>query len=77
MTPNVADAIGLKYKKLFLQTKTIFQMEQVKVEIACLRILTTYSCRRINELELELKYLKGLEEIRVKDASILIVVQKQ
>lgn len=75
--PDIMNAIGLKFGRLFLQAKTIFHIEQVKVEIACLKMLTTYSCRRINELESELKYLKRLEEIRAKEFSILIIVQKQ
>ncbi len=58
VAPDVADAIGLKYGRLSLRAKIIFHMEQVKVEIARLRMLTTHSCRRINELESELKYLK-------------------
>lgn len=77
MAPDVADAIGLKYGRFSLQAKTIFHIEQVKVEIVLLRILTTHSCRRINELESELKYLKGLEKTRAKEASILMAIWKQ
>lgn len=55
---DVPDPIGLKYRRLSLRTKRICHMEQVKAEIARLRMLITHSCRRINELDLELKYLK-------------------
>lgn len=76
VTPNVVNAIGLKYKRLFLQAKTIFYIKQVKVEIACLKMLITHSCCRINELKLELKYPKRLEETRAKEASIFITMWK-
>lgn len=62
MAPEVADAIGLRYGRLSFWTKTKFHAEQVKVEIARLKMLTSQSCRRINEMESELKYIKSLEE---------------
>lgn len=62
MTPEVVDEIGLKYKRLFLLAKTKFYAEQVKVAIIRLNKLTSYSCRCINKMELELKYIKNLEE---------------
>ena len=77
VTPDVADAIGLKYQKFSLQAKIIFHMEQVKFEIACLKILTTHNCRCSNELELESKYFRRLEEIQAKETSILIAIRKQ
>lgn len=77
MVPDIADAIGLKYGRFSLWAKTIFYMEQVKVEIVCLRILATHSCRHINELESDLKYFKRLEETRAKEASILMAIWKQ
>lgn len=76
MTPDVVDVIGLKYGRLFLRAKTIFHMEPVKVEITYLRMLITHNYRHINELELELKYLKRQEETRTKEASIFMAVRK-
>lgn len=77
MAPEVADAFGLKYGRLSLRAKTKFHAEQVKVEIARLKMLTSHSCRRINAMESELKYIKSLEEARAKEASILNAVRKQ
>lgn len=54
---EVADAISLKYKRLSMQAKTKFQAEQLKVVIAYLKMLTSYSCCHINEIESELKYI--------------------
>ncbi len=72
MVPDVADIIDLKYGKLSVRAKTIFDMEQVKVEIVRLKMLITHSCRYINKLESELKYIQELEETRAKEASILM-----
>lgn len=77
MVAEVVDAIGQKYGKLSMRAKTKFHAEQLKVEIAYLKMLTSYSCRRINEIESELKYIQGLEKIRVKEANILKAVRKQ
>lgn len=77
VTSDVADAIGVKYGRLSLRAKTIFNIEQVKVEIACHKMLTTHSCCYINELESKLKYIKGLEEIQLKEANILMPIWKQ
>ena len=77
IAPEVADAVGLRYGRLSFWAKTKFHAEQMKVEIACLKMLTSQSCRRINEMESELKYIKSLEEARGKEASILKAVRKQ
>lgn len=62
MTPVIADAIGLKYGRLFFWAKTIFHAERIKVEIICFKILTTYYYRYIHEMESELKYITGLKK---------------
>lgn len=46
----VVDAIGLQYRRLSFQAKTIFHTEQIKVEIMRLRMLTTQCCRYINKM---------------------------
>lgn len=77
MAPEVVDAVGLKYGRLFFRAKTKFHAEQVKVEIARLKMLTSQSYCCINEIESELKYIKSLEKARAKEASILKALRKQ
>lgn len=77
VAPEVADAIGLRYGTISLRAKSKFYADQVKVEIARLKMLTSQGCRRMNEMEQELKYIKGLEVARAKEASILKAVRDQ
>ena len=77
LAPEVADAIGLRYGRLSLRAKTNFHADQLKVEIARLKMLTSQGCRRINEMEQELKYIQSLEVARAKEASILKAVRDQ
>lgn len=60
-----------------MRAKTKFHAEQLKVEIAHLKILTSYSFYCINKMKLELKYIQGLEETRDKEANILRAIHKQ
>lgn len=62
MVTEVADVIGQKYKRLSMRTKTKFYSKQLKIEIAHFKMLTSHSYHCINKIELELKYIKGLEE---------------
>lgn len=39
-------------------------------------MLTTQYCPYINEIKSELKYIKGLEKTRAKEASIFKIVRK-
>ncbi len=57
LPPEVADVVGLRYEKLSLRAKTKFHTNQLKVEIAHLKMLTSQRCWRINEIEQELKYI--------------------
>lgn len=66
MASKIADAIGLKYKKLFLQAKTKFYIKQIKINIAYLKILTFHNCYYINEIKSELKYTKSLKKLETK-----------
>lgn len=77
MAPVIADVIGLKYGRLSFWAKTIFHTEQIKIMIPCLKMLTTQYCRHINEMQSQLKYIKGLEEIWAKEISILTAIYKQ
>lgn len=63
---EVTNAIGLKYGKFSLWAKTLFYMEQIKVEIICFGILISYIYHCINKLESELKNWKKLEKTRTK-----------
>lgn len=44
LVPKVADAIVMKYRRLFLRTKTKFHANQLKVEIGCLKSLILQRC---------------------------------
>lgn len=59
-----------------MRAKTKFYVEQLKVEIARLQILTSHNYHHIREIELELKYIQSLKKTRVKEVNILKVVCK-
>lgn len=61
LAPKAADRIDLRYKSLSLQAKTKFHVDQLKIEIACLKMLTLQRYGRINEMEGELKYIQTLK----------------
>ncbi len=44
LAPKVVDAVGLKYGRLSLHAKTKFLADQLKMEIACLKMLTSQGC---------------------------------
>ncbi len=51
LASEVVDAVDLRYRRLFLYAKTKFHIDQLKVEIACLKMLTSQGYRRINKME--------------------------
>lgn len=61
LAPKVVDTVDLRYGRLFLYAKTKFHANQLKMEIAYLKILTLQGCRRINKMKQELKYIQSLE----------------
>ncbi len=72
---EVTDAVGFRYRRLSLRAKTKFHADQLKVEIARLKMLTSQGCWRINKMEQELKYILSLEIAQAKEASILKAVR--
>lgn len=54
---EVVDTISLKYGRLSIWAKIKFHVEQLKVEITHLKMLTSQSCYYITEIELKLKYI--------------------
>ena len=61
LAPEIADAIGLRYERLFLHAKTKFYANWWKVEIARLKMLILQGYQRINKIEQELKYIQSFK----------------
>ncbi len=77
LDPDVVEALGLRYRRLFMCVKTKFHVDQMKVELERLQLLVSQACRRIHETEVEIKYVEGLEVQRANEARILKAVHAQ
>lgn len=77
LAPEVADAIGLKYGRLSMRAKTKLHTDQMKVELKRLKLLVSQACRRINEMEQEMRYVESLEVDRANEARILKALRDQ
>lgn len=66
MVAKVTDVIYQKYGRLSMWAKRKFYVKQMKVEIARLKMLTSHSCRRINKMESELKYVQVLKKLELE-----------
>lgn len=71
LDPDVADAIGLRYKKLSMCAKTKFYMDQMKVKFERLQIPVFLPCQYIHEIEVEIKYVEYLDIQWANKACIL------
>lgn len=72
-----ADAIGFRYGRLTLKAKTKFHVDQMKVEVARLRILVQQGCRRIKAIKSEMSYMESLEAERKDQVQILCEIHQQ
>lgn len=77
LQPETADPIGLRYRRLLLRAKTKFHVDQMKVEVGRLCVLVQQRCRRIKEMESEIKYVESLEAEQEDQVRILRRVQQQ
>lgn len=75
LTPEVADAIGLRYGRLPFRAKTKFHVDQMKVELKRLKLFVSQVRRRINEMEQEIRYVESLEVARADEARTLKAVR--
>lgn len=71
------DIINLKYRRLLMQMKTKFCIEQVKVKIAHFKILISFNYHYITKIESELKYIKKFEKVQAREAIIFRAMYKQ
>lgn len=76
LAPDVANTVGLRYRRLSMRAKTKFHADQMNVELERLKLLVSQGCRRIHEMESEIKYVKSLEVAQENKVRILKAVQK-
>lgn len=77
LKPEVADEIGLRYGRVPMKAKTKLHLDQMKIEIRRLNILVAQGCRRVSELEEEIKYIETLEAQRAEQIRILKGVHRR
>lgn len=77
LQPDIADAVGLRYGKLSFRAKTLFHIDQMKVELGRLRLLKSQVCGRIEDIEKNIKYVESLEVKRAAKSHILRAVRAQ
>lgn len=71
------DAVSLRYERLSLWAKTKFHVDQLKVEIARLKMLILQECHRINKMEEEFKYIQTLKVAQKKESTIFQASREQ
>lgn len=69
--PVTAVAIGLRYGRIPLKAKTKFHADQIKVEVARIRVLVQQGFQRIKAMESEITYVESLEAEREDQVRIL------
>ena len=69
---DVADVIGLRYRRLPMRAKTKFHMDQIKVKLECLRLLVFQAYQHIHKTKVEIKYIEGL---KVKQVNKLVFLK--
>ena len=75
LQPNIVDAVGLRYGKLSFCAKTLFHIDQIKVELGHLHLLKSQVCNRIEDTKKNIKYVKSLEVKRAAKSRILQAVR--
>ena len=71
---DIADAVGLCYGKLSFCAKTLFYINQIKVELGRLRLLRSQVCICIKDIEKNIKFVKSLEIKPAAESRILWAV---
>ena len=74
---DIPDAFGLRYERLSFCAKILFYIDQMKVELGCLRLLRSQVCGRIEDIEKNIKYVESLKVKRAAKSRILRAVHAQ
>lgn len=61
MVLDIANAVGLRYKKLSILVKIKFYTNQMNIKLKWLKLLVFQDCCHIYKMESKIKYVKSLE----------------
>ena len=75
LQPDITNAVSFRYARLSFYAKTLFYIDQMKVELERLRLLRSQVCGRIENIEKNIKYVKSLEVKQAVESRILQAIR--
>lgn len=77
LQPDIADAVGLCYGRLFFHAKILFYINQMKMKLGRLRLFRFQVCGRIEDIKKNIKYVESLKVKQAAKSRILQAVRAQ